>query len=88
MQEALTNALRHARAARVRVTVARDGDTLDVRVADDGVGLPADPEADGGHGVVGMRERATLLRGELSLGTGPDGAGTVVRASLPLTEAR
>lgn len=87
VQEALTNTLKHAGPdARARVVVRRDGQTLLVEIADDGgVGdtQPA-PSDGGGHGLVGMHERAMLLGGELEAGARP-GGGFLVTARLPLT---
>jgi signal transduction histidine kinase len=86
VQEALTNALKHAGPASARVTV-RYGDTaLDVEIADDGEGAPAGGghEANGdGHGLVGMRERVALFGGDLATGR-RRGGGYAVRARLPL----
>jgi signal transduction histidine kinase len=82
VQEALTNTMRHARAARARVSLRYDVPVVQVRVADDGA-APAD---DGrleqrGHGIDGMRERAALHDGTLAAGPGPDG-GWLVAATL------
>jgi signal transduction histidine kinase len=89
VQEALTNTLKHAGPnARARVMVKRDGDALLVEVADDGgVGdMDAAASDGGGHGLVGMHERAVLLGGELNAGPRP-GGGFIVSARLPLTPA-
>lgn len=81
-QEALTNAVRHARSAtRVGIDVHREGDVVRLRIADDGrtdPGLRAEP----GFGLLGMAERAQLLGGSFSAGPGPEG-GWVVEAVLP-----
>jgi two-component system sensor histidine kinase UhpB len=76
-QEALTNVLRHSRAEHCLLRLGRDGDNLRLEVADDGVGIPADL---GGEtiGIEGMRERALLAGGRLSIGPGPKGGTTVV----------
>jgi signal transduction histidine kinase len=88
IQEALTNTLKHAgRDAHARVVVRRDGDVLLVEVADDGGTEPVDATLNGGHGLVGMRERALLLGGEFEAGPRP-GRGFAVTARLPLTHAR
>jgi signal transduction histidine kinase len=85
VQEALANVARHAAARRVEVTVrAREG-AIEAIVRDDGVGFEAG-SASGGFGLVGMRERAMLMGGELELQTAP-GAGTTVRFVMPLGEA-
>lgn len=81
-QEALTNVARHAGAAAVEVTVEVREETgsLRVEVRDDGRGL-TQGDADGG--VMGMRERALLVRGQLEVRS-TIGIGTVVRLELPL----
>ena len=79
VQEALTNVRRHAHASSVRVGLAYDADAVRIEVADDGVGA-TDPR--GGHGLVGMRERASLYGGALEAES-PTGSGFVVRAVLP-----
>jgi signal transduction histidine kinase len=85
VQEALTNAVKHARAERVRVRVAESGGTVSVIVSDDGSGF--DPErADGGFGLIGMRERVALAGGRLEIVTRLD-EGTTVRAELPARRA-
>ncbi len=83
VQEALTNALRHAAASRIAVSVTIESDELAVRVDDNGVGLSPGWEQPGHYGVRGMRERAAVLGGAFSLLAGPDG-GTQVVAHLPL----
>ncbi|CCH30983.1 sensor histidine kinase [Actinosynnema sp. NPDC047251] len=83
VQEALTNAVRHARASRVHVTIRQDGRTVEVAVADDGPGSPpADLPADG-HGLRGMRERARLLGGRVAV-EAREPHGWLVRATLPV----
>jgi signal transduction histidine kinase len=85
VQEALTNARRHAPGAAVDVEVAfRDG-TVTVRVRDDGPG-PTAGSGDGGHGLVGMHERVAMVRGRLRVGPA-DGGGFAVEADLPIGEA-
>ena len=82
-QEALTNAVRHARSAtRVGIDVRREGDTVRLRVADDGRAEPG-PAPEPGFGLLGMAERAQLHGGSLSAGPGPEG-GWVVEAVLPV----
>ena len=82
VQEALTNALRHAGGASARVVVRYDPGVVELEVADDGPGPPEDPEASGGHGLIGMRERVQLFGGELEAGPRP-GGGFLLRARLP-----
>ncbi|WP_026120460.1 sensor histidine kinase [Nocardiopsis potens] len=81
LQEALSNAARHARASRVDVRVAVDGE-VSVEVEDDGVGLP---EGVRRSGLRNMAERAALLGGGFEAAPGPLG-GTRVRWSVPLPE--
>ncbi|MEV5710774.1 sensor histidine kinase [Actinoallomurus sp. NPDC052274] len=84
LQESLSNAMRHAPGASVRVEIGYEPDVLRLRVHN---GPGAEPvrvvRAGGGHGLVGMRERATMLGGELGAGPTADG-GFVVLAALPL----
>jgi signal transduction histidine kinase len=81
VQEALSNTLKHAGQASARVHVRRTPTRLNIEVTDDGTGAP---RLNGtGHGIVGMRERATLYRGELDVGP-LNGRGFRVRASFPL----
>ena len=85
--EAMTNAVRHAHAARVVVELAGDADHLRVVVADDGRGLP-ERARPGSHGLRSMAARAETLGGTFSVEPGPDGRGTVVCLDVPLgTEA-
>ncbi len=82
--EALTNVVKHAQATRTRVTVAGGESDLVVEVADDGVG-GADPR--GGSGLTGLSDRVDALDGILTL-TSAAGAGTTVRAVLPVPGTR
>ena len=84
VQEALTNARRHAPGADVDVDVEYGSGALRLRVRDDGPG-PADARPEG-HGLLGMEERAVIAGGTLSVGRA-DGGGFEVRAELPLPEA-
>jgi signal transduction histidine kinase len=78
VQEALTNVVRHAGDTRVRLSVAVDDDRVRLEVSDQGghVSSAAAPPGTG-HGTVGMRERASLYGGELSIGPGPEGGWRV-----------
>jgi signal transduction histidine kinase len=82
VQEALTNTLRHARAEHATVTLRYDADRLDVEVVDDGTAHAA--PASGGHGLIGMRERAASFGGRVDAGPRGEG-GFRVAASLPVT---
>jgi len=85
-QEALTNVRRHARATEVTVTLETRGRRAHLTIHDNGRGFAAERVADGRVGLVGMRERAELLRGALRIRSTP-GHGTTVGASIPLEDA-
>ncbi len=78
--EAVTNALKHARAATIRIDVRHDADGLHLSVTDDGDG---GADLAGGTGLLGLRDRVSALDGELIVHSAP-GAGTTVRATLPV----
>lgn len=81
-QEALSNAARHSGAGRVGVTLRHDETGgVELRVRDDGRGFAFD-ESEGGLGIGGMRERALLIGGELTIESRP-GHGTTVRLKVP-----
>ncbi|MEA2169297.1 MAG: hypothetical protein QOF76_2597 [Solirubrobacteraceae bacterium] len=82
VQEALTNALRHASPTAVTVRVAGDGDALAIEVVNDGAARPAGAGGGSGNGVRGMQERAVALGG--SLEAHAVGGGWRVAARLPL----
>jgi len=82
VQEALTNVLKHARAARADVTLRYAPDALQIQVRDDGTG-GGDGSNGPGFGLVGVRERVKIYGGTLTAGTAPEG-GFVVDATLPL----
>ena len=83
VQEALTNALKHAPDARVRVSIRRTPQQLEVDVLQEpGTSRRGDDGARG-HGLVGMHERVAMYGGRLAVGPGSDG-GFEVRAALPL----
>jgi len=85
--EALSNVIKHAKARRVEVVfAAADAQVLELRVCDDGLGLP--PQPGKGHGLRSMRERALALGAELSLDAGPQGHGLCVRLRWPLAPAK
>jgi signal transduction histidine kinase len=86
VQEALTNALKHAAPATARVVLRYERDALEVQVIDTGGNRP--PGGNGvGHGLLGMRERAELFGGQLDASRRSDG-GFAVRARLPLAPER
>jgi signal transduction histidine kinase len=82
VQEALTNALKHAGDAHASVVVRYGPDSLELEITDDGSGASA-PVAGGGHGLVGMRERVALYGGRFDAGLQPSG-GFRVRVLLPI----
>ena len=85
VQEALTNIAKHARAERVGIHVALDGDVVHVEVEDDGHGFDPQARAEG-YGLVGMHERVALAHGRLDVDSAP--GRTVVRAALPAATMR
>ena len=80
-QEALSNAARHSNAKRIAVTLRRSGNGVELAVADDGDGF-AFEQSQRGLGIGGMRERALLVGGELTIESRP-GQGTTVGLSIP-----
>ena len=68
VQEALTNTVKHAGGARAAVTVAYGAESLELTVSDDGRNLKTPNRSGGGHGLVGMRERAAIYGGTLEAG--------------------
>jgi signal transduction histidine kinase len=82
VQEALTNALKHAGEAHASVRVHYGADSLELEIVDDGGGAAA-LVSSGGHGLVGMRERVALYGGRLDAGRRPSG-GFAVRVLLPI----
>jgi len=85
VQEALTNARRHAPGAAVDVELRYSEDVLTVQVRDNGPGSPPDATTgpDAGHGLMGMRERAAAAGGSLQAGNAA-GGGFCVGAELPV----
>lgn len=85
VQESLTNVLRYAKAVTtVDVLIARLGDTVKVRVSDDGRGaMETVPSVGTGQGIAGMRERAAIYGGTVNCGPGPSG-GWIVTAELQI----
>ena len=82
LQEALTNARRHAPGADVELELRYENSTLHLEVRDNGPGAEAEAN---GHGLAGMRERAEMVGGTLEAGPAPEG-GFAVRAELPTGE--
>lgn len=82
VQECLTNVLKHAGPATARVSLTY-GAELELRVSDDGGGTAVKAK-EGGHGLIGMRERVKLYKGTITAGAGPSGGFEVV-VTLPLS---
>ena len=84
VQEALTNIAKHANASHAEVSIRREGDAMQVRVRDDGVGFAVGgtrkPDS---FGLLGMRERITLLRGSAAIESAP-GGGTTIAIEIPM----
>jgi signal transduction histidine kinase len=85
VQEALTNVLRHAVPASATVTIVYGPERVAITVGDNGTGA-AEASDGSGHGITGMRERASAVGGTLTAGPRPQG-GFEVTAVLPLREA-
>jgi signal transduction histidine kinase len=85
VQEALTNALRHAGPARARVVIRYGADDLELEIADDGPGVGNGSGA--GYGLLGLRERVSVYGGELEAGR-QAGGGYALRVRLPLGPVR
>ena len=84
LQESLTNIAKHAGATQVAVRVERREGGIALEVRDNGRGfVVSEPARPGSFGLLGLRERASLLGGELSIDSTP-GQGTIMRMSLPL----
>jgi signal transduction histidine kinase len=84
IQEALTNVRKHSSASEAEVHVYYGLSTLEVEITDHGSFAVNPSPTPGGHGLIGMRERATLHGGELTAGPGDTG-GYAVLATFPLT---
>jgi signal transduction histidine kinase len=87
IQEALTNTLKHAHASRAEVVLRYGPDELDVEIRDDGIGARAATGNGKGQGLIGMRERLSLLGGTLRTGPSKDD-GFAVSARFPLRTAK
>jgi signal transduction histidine kinase len=86
-QEALTNILRHAQATEVEVRMVEESDTLVLTIRDNGRGITEEEKSGQlSIGLLGMRERAHLIGGELDI-TGIPGEGTTVKIRFPIVRA-
>lgn len=83
-QEALTNVARHANATSVEIRMRKQTDDLILEVADNGKGITeSELEKPKSLGILGMKERAQFLRGNLSIGS-QNGSGTMIMLTVPL----
>lgn len=91
LQEGLNNTLKHANAKQVNVLLHVRGRHIVLMIEDDGVGFAkpdaTEPASKGGRGLIGMRERAALLKGVLEVETGP-GRGTTILVRIPFPEVQ
>jgi len=87
LQEALSNAARHAPGGSIEVDLSRSGDDIRLEVLDRGPGFDPNTVRTEALGVAGMRERAELLGGSFEIGPRTDGPGTRVALSLPIATA-
>jgi signal transduction histidine kinase len=82
IQESLTNVTRHAAASKVVITVRQVGSALKLCIVDDGLGLTGDSEGRGRFGLLGLRQRAQALGGQMDIESRPK-QGTTIKISLP-----
>ncbi len=82
VQEAITNVHKHAQASTVIVAIAETTDTVELSIEDDGCGFDHSATTTGSFGLIGMRERVTLLDGTLTVASEP-GNGTKLAATIP-----
>jgi signal transduction histidine kinase len=86
-QEALNNTLKHARAQKVSAYLGQEQDRIILEIIDDGDGFdPADVQRKGGLGLNGMKERAAVIGGQLTIGSQPQ-EGTKIRIEVELPAA-
>lgn len=90
VQEAVTNAIKHAQAHHISVALTCTGHALELAVQDDGIGLPAAWQRPGHHGLLGIRERVQALGGTLTLSAAQPAAplpGLRLSAALPWSQS-
>ncbi|MGB0871809.1 MAG: GAF domain-containing protein [Solirubrobacterales bacterium] len=85
VQEAISNATKHARASLVVLRVKRDESAIEIELTDNGVGFDPQTLEPTGFGLMGMRERVAIVNGRLDIESRP-GAGTRIHAYLPLAD--
>jgi len=84
-QEALTNVLRHAHATAIRIRMSKEGGEFVLTISDNGRGITDDEKSSARTlGILGMRERANLIGGEIDI-TAAEGNGTVVTVRIPIS---
>ncbi len=83
IQEALTNVVKHAQASRVSIVLSRRANTVSAVFEDDGRGFAVDETREDGLGLLGMKERLSLLDGRLQIESSPAG-GTTLVAEVPV----
>lgn len=90
VQEALGNAIRHAKASAISLSMRVEEGHVVLRVIDDGVGIVpiAAVAKHSPHGLLGIRERAIAMGGASTIGGGPQGCGTEVRVTVPVAAIR
>ena len=86
VQEALHNVVRHSHAREAQVSVTCDGDHIVLQIADSGVGFDTRHVHHAGLGLVSMRERVAVLKGQLTIDAVP-GEGTQIIVRIPLGQA-
>jgi signal transduction histidine kinase len=87
LQEAVTNAVRHAGVRDVAVTLRGSPEEIQLEIADAGAGFDRDTVLSGrALGLIGMQERVRLVKGDLAIESRP-GAGTSIRARVPLSDS-
>jgi PAS domain S-box-containing protein len=87
LQESLTNVSKHAHASRVEVLLRQEQDKVVLEVRDNGIGFSTqDPRKPNSYGLAGLRERAHLLEGEVSVESSA-GHGTRIKVSIPMDKA-
>ncbi len=87
IQESLTNIRKYSQAGRIDVQMHIEGHVIHIRIVDDGVGFDANQLKSMGNGIPGMRHRAQMFGGALSVSTAP-GEGTIIEATIPLQSRR
>jgi two-component system, NarL family, sensor histidine kinase UhpB len=83
VRESLNNALRHGHPTEIDIRISSENDTLAVDIFDDGGGIKTGTNSVIGYGIIGMKERAALLGGTLSVQNRRDRKGVVVSVRLP-----